>query len=762
MDSWHIHIQGRVQGVGFRPYVYRLAQEKELNGVVYNSEDGVHIKVLATEVRAKAFYSQILEQPPAKAKITKSSILATERSAYQDFQIIENQEENTATLQLTPDFALCENCRKEVSTTENRRAFYPFITCTECGPRYSIIKKLPFERNFTAMDSFEMCPSCHEEYTSPEDRRYHSQTNSCAACGIKLSLLNGEGREIEHDPRAIVKKVVPLWSQGEIIAIKGIGGYLLTCDASNAKAVHTLRNRKNRPSKPFACMYPNLESIQADFHIASSELQTLTNAVAPIVLLGLKKNQPQIALNEIAPGLDQIGVMMPYTPLYELLLQEFGKPIVATSGNISSASIVYEDDQVFSELSGIWDYVLTNNREIISSQDDSVMRITPRKKQSILIRRSRGLAPNYFDFNAVSKKTILALGASQKSAFSLLFGGQLYLSQYLGDLAHYESTENFVKTINHYLTLLNCKPEIILVDQHPAYYSTQYGKQLATDWNIKLIEIQHHYAHFAAILSEHDLMDQKSEVLGVIWDGTGYGDDQHIWGGEFLTYQQEEFKRIFHLTYSPHILNDKMVDEPRISALTHCFKNKEALPFLQEKFTAREWALYHKILAKENPIMTSSIGRLFDAVASLLGLMDVQTYEGEAALKLETIAQRYFDTLETNDQPHYISQKSYIEEVPKDEIIAGIIADLKNGLSKEQIAFKFHYSLVKIVEKIVAGTDARKIAFSGGVFQNGLLVDLMLIHLEENFQLYFHEQVSPNDENIALGQLAYYQILERT
>lgn len=762
MSIWHIHIQGRVQGVGFRPYAYRLAQEKELNGIVYNSEDGVHIKVSATESHAKAFYSQILEQPPAKAKITKSTMTAVEGAAYQGFQIVENQKKSTAGLQLPPDFALCENCRKEVHSSENRRAFYPFITCTECGPRYSIIKSLPFERTFTAMDDFQMCPVCNQEYGNPGDRRYHSQTNSCGECGVKLRLLNGEGKEIENLPRTIVKKVVSFWKKGKVIAIKGIGGYLLTCDTANAKAIKTLRNRKKRPSKPFACMYPNMDAIRAEFHIDTNESHNLTNAVAPILLLKLKKNRSQIALNEIAPGLDQIGVMIPYTPLYELLLHQFGKPIVATSGNISSASIVYEEADLFSELSGIWDYALTNNREIVNPQDDSVVRFTPQKKQSILMRRSRGLAPNYFDFIATNEKTILALGASQKSAFGLLFKKQLYLSQYLGDLAYYESTKNFTKTIDHYITLLRCKPEVILVDKHANYYSTQYGKQLATDLNIKLIEIQHHYAHFAAILSEHDLINQELKVLGVIWDGTGYGDDQHIWGGEFLTYRGGKFKRISHLSYSPHILSDKMANEPRISALVHCFKNKEALQLLQEKFTAQEWALYHKMLVKDTPVMTSSMGRLFDAVASLLGIMDVQTYEGEAALKLETIAQRYFDTLGTNDQLHYISQKSYIEEVPKDEIIAGIIEDLKNGLPKDQIAYKFHYSLVKIVEKIVAGTDAKKIAFSGGVFQNGLLVDLMLMHLEKKFQLYFHEQVSPNDENIALGQLAYYQILERT
>ena len=759
MNTWHIRIQGRVQGVGFRPYVYRLAQEKNLKGIVYNDIDGVHVYLSAQNKEALQFYNELLEHAPGLAKITAHTISEVKKRSFENFQILQNQEAKSVTLMPPPDFAICVNCRKEVLASDNRRAFYPFITCTQCGSRYSLIKKLPFEREFTAMDDFEMCSVCNKEYVNPEDRRYHSQTNSCHECGIRLSLLNSEGAEIETDPKLAVKKVITLWKEGKIVAIKGIGGYLLTCDASNAEAINTLRKRKHRPSKPFACMYPSMEYIQQEFLIDGSEIKALTSEIAPIVLVRLKKKKASIAVNEVAPGLNQIGVMLPYTPLYVLALQGYGKPIVATSGNLSNASIVFEDTALFSELLGIWDYVLTNNREIITSQDDTVIRFSPRKKQPILLRRSRGLAPNYFGpVSTGSQETILAMGASQKSVFGLLNQGLFYLSQYLGDLTYYENTKNYKRTINHYLKLLNCTPDVLLVDAHPNYYSTQYGHTLANELGSKLISVPHHFAHFASILSEHSLLKKQEKILGVIWDGTGYGTDGNSWGGEFLTYENRIFKRLLHLAYVPSILGDKMSMEPRIAALANCWGNTEATEMIKEKFTEQEWLLYQKILDKGQFVKTSSMGRLFDTVACLLGIMDIQTYEGEAALRLETLAQTYFDQSEIIEETNYISQISYIEEVTSNDIIEGVVNDLKSGMDLDQIAFKFHYALVKMVEKIAYSKGIEKLAFSGGVFQNALLVDLLQLHLDNNFQLYFNKEVSPNDENIALGQLAYYQI----
>lgn len=761
MKTWHIHIMGMVQGIGFRPYIFRLANERSLNGIVYNDLDGLHIQFVATKEAAIAFYNDVLKGAPSLAKITGHTIFKVNDQSFQDFQILQNQEVKIAALMLPPDFALCKSCRTEIISRDNRRALYPFTTCTQCGPRFSLISNLPFEREFTAMDEFKMCATCDEEYTNPENSRYHSQTNSCADCGINLSLKNSNGKEIENGTKEVIEKIVAFWKEGKVIAIKGIGGYLLTCDATNSKAINTLRIRKHRPSKPFACMYPNVEMVQQEFETHNSELEMLCGAVAPIILFKLKNRDTAIALNEVAPKLDWLGVMLPYTPLYQLLIGKFGKPIVATSGNISNASIVFEDDKVLSELSGIWDYVLTNNREIVTSQDDSVVRFSHLKKQQILIRRSRGLAPNYFG-QVPNKKApaTLAMGASQKSTFGLLSQGLFYLSQYLGDLGYFESAENYKRTIEHFMNLLNCRPEIILVDKHPNYFSTEYGKQLAGTYGAKLVYIQHHFAHFAGVLSEHSLLTKPEKVLGVIWDGTGYGDDGNNWGGEFLMYENREFSRLAHLSYKPSILGDKMALEPRISALAHSWQNSDALGMLKDKFNIQEWEFYQKLLNSNQPLKTSSMGRLFDGVACLLGIMDIQTYEGEAALRLEALAQTYFTHNDGFLDSYYISQISYLEEISTSFIIEGVVRDLNIGIDKNKIAFKFHNSLVKMVEEFAFANNMKKIALSGGVFQNGLLVDLMMIHLGTNFQLYFNQEVSPNDENIALGQLAYYQIIK--
>ncbi|TAI49258.1 carbamoyltransferase HypF [Flagellimonas allohymeniacidonis] len=761
MNTWHIHIEGRVQGVGFRPYVYRLALERDLTGVVYNALDGVHVKFSGSEDQAEEFYAAIIDKTPSLARITNHKITRETGERYKGFQILQDQSDVSASLMLPPDFAVCENCKNEVLLGKNRRSGYPFITCTQCGPRFSLITELPYERAFTTMEAYQMCHSCKQEYGDPRDRRYHSQTNSCTACGVRVALWNNKGQKIETNSQLAIEKIARLWEEGKIIAIKGVGGYLLTCDATNAKAIRTLRQRKHRPSKPFACMYPNINDVQRDCHIDSAEQQMLTGEVAPILLLPIKKKSVDVALSDIAPGLNQIGVMLPYTPLYLLLMQAFGKPVIATSGNLSNTSIVFEDKKIFMELSDIWDFALTNDREIVTPQDDSVVRFSPFKKQPILIRRSRGIAPNYFwPDTPTEQKTILALGASQKSAFGLLYGGLLYLSQYLGDLTFLDSTENLKRTIQYFINMLNCRPEIILVDKHPNYYSTEYGKYLADVYGGKLVSIQHHFAHFAGVLAEHSLIQKSERVLGIIWDGTGYGNDGNSWGGEFLVYENRKIKRLVHIAYVPLILGDKMATEPRLSALSHSGQNPAILPLLKDKFSTQEWKIYQRLLDNGSPLKTSSMGRLFDAVACLLGIMDTQTYEGEAALQLETMAQTYFDYHEGAAYSGYDTQISYLEGISTMPIIEGVVRDLNNGTSKNEIAFKFHYSLVRMVEEIALTNAMEKIAFSGGVFQNGLLVDLMIIHLEDTFQLYFHQQVSPNDEGIALGKLAYYQNIE--
>ncbi len=758
MTTWHIHVEGQVQGVGFRPFVFLLASQYQLKGWVMNTSDGVHVEINANEKNARAFYDALITKSPPLSRITRHEIYRTKPKCFDNFQIIHRQSALEPSLLLTPDFALCHACRAELQADQNRRNGYPFISCTHCGPRFSIIKALPYDRENTTMDAFAMCPACQQEYDNPLNRRYYSQTNSCPICSIQLTLFDSV-QEIASSPDTVIDAVVRCWREGKIVAIKGIGGYLLTCDANHQEAIRALRKRKYRPTKPFALMYPNVAMLQKVVEVQKEERQSLESQVAPIVLLALKKEKNSaISIENIAPGLRQIGVMLPYTPLYHLLLQKLGQPIVATSGNVSHSPILFKDHQARKELFSMADFILADNREIVVPQDDSVVKFTPVVQRRIVLRRSRGLAPTYVHANLEwTKQTVLATGAMLKSTFSFLHRGNTYISQYLGDLAHFDAQENYRHTMHHFFKLFDAKPEVILADKHPQYASTQYGERLAQALQVPFRQVQHHIAHFGAVLGENNLLHAQEPVLGVVWDGTGLGDDRQIWGGEFFTYEHYTFSRSSHFNYFDFILGDKMAKEPRIAALAACWKIVGAENFLKEKFNQTEWQLYAKMLAQGSPLKTSSVGRIFDAVASLLGIMDQQTYEGEAAMQLETLAWQYFQKKGLSFQESYFSENSYLEGIPTKDLMCGIMQDLKKGKGKVFIAAKFHFSLIHLVETVANHLKIKKIAFSGGVFQNSLLVDLMIYHLKE-FTLYFHQELAPNDENISFGQLVCDQI----
>ncbi|MEZ4956735.1 MAG: carbamoyltransferase HypF [Saprospiraceae bacterium] len=754
--TWHIHIEGQVQGVGFRPFVYKLAKEYGLNGWVNNATDGVHIEINATENVAQEFYGDLIMKAPALAQITKHIISIIDKKFFDNFEIIHSQQSGKTNLLLTPDFAICEDCRQELNDHKNRRNKYPFITCTNCGPRYSIIHQLPYDRVNTKMDVFKMCNNCLEEYENPLDRRYYSQTNSCLNCSVELTLYNANKNKIAFNQNQIIEAVVQFWKEGKIVAIKGIGGYILTCDAENTTALLALRKRKHRPSKPFALMYPDLESLN-DVHLEKEAEQELTNHVSPIVLLEWKGGENKLAF--IAPNLNQVGVMLPYTPLYDLLLKKFGSPIVATSGNISHSPIVFKNKKALNELSEIADYILTNNREITVPQDDSVVKFSFFKNEKIIIRRSRGLAPTYINAELEwPDKSILATGAMLKSTFSFLHQRNVYISQYLGDLEHFDTQQNYTQTIEHFFKIFNAQPEFILCDKHPEYPSTIFGNNLSEKLNTSLKTIQHHIAHFGAVLGENNLLHTESPVLGVIWDGTGLGDDGQIWGGEFFKYNNYNFIRCNHFDYFDFILGDKMPREPRISALSACWGIMGAEDFLKEKFNKTEWQVYAKILAKNNPLQTSSVGRIFDAVASLLGILDKQTFEGEAAMQLEALASDYFKKHGLDFTESYFTENPHDFRIPTKALLTNLILDLKKEKPKDFIAAKFHFSLVQIIKTVAENSAIKKLAFSGGVFQNSLLVDLIIHHLKPDYELYFHQQLSANDENISFGQLVCHQI----
>lgn len=759
MHTWHIHIEGQVQGVGFRPFIFSLARQQQLQGWVNNTVDGVHIVFNATADDAVLFKGQIMAQAPVLSKITGIRLSRSQPASFNRFEILHSQGQGEPQLLLTPDFAICPDCRRELTTPGNRRAAYPFITCTHCGPRFSIVHTLPYDREHTRMDTFQMCPACLREYEDPLDRRYYSQTNSCQSCGITQLLYDADRQPINQDPEEIIEEVVHHWNNGKIIAIKGIGGYLLTCDASQEQAIDILRQKKDRPSKPFALMVPNSDHLK-DYWVDPKELQALEDHVSPILLLG-KRATASIS-QSIAPGLDQVGVMLPYTPLFELLLMRFGRPIIATSGNKSHSPIVFQDQVALDQLVDIADYLLINNREIVVPQDDSVIKYSPTQKQKIILRRSRGLAPTFIRPDLVlTGQSILAMGAMLKSTFSLLHRQNLYISQYLGDLENFDTQQNYQHSLRHFLRLFQTQPELVLIDQHPTYPSSQLGAEWAQAWEVPVKAIQHHKAHFGALLGEHNLVDIQHPILGVIWDGTGLGEDGQIWGGEFFVYEDFDFERVQHFDYFDFILGDKMPKEPRISALSACWKVEGATAYLKNKFSSTEWQVYSKLLDRGSPLQTSSIGRLFDAVASLLDVSDSQSYEGEAAMRLEAMASAYCQRQAYDFPGSYWEGDLPLDGIPTNLLLHGIILDLQAGEAKDYIAAKFHFSLVESIEAVANQFEIKRIGFSGGVFQNSLLVDLILHHLQEKFELYFHQQLSPNDENISFGQVMVHQIEQK-
>jgi hydrogenase maturation protein HypF len=756
VDTFHIHIEGIVQGVGFRPFVYQLATHRGLVGWVNNTNDGLHIEISALQDKAEAFYQHIIRHPPKLATITRHEIQKSSYQEFTQFAIIESDSGSNPSLPLTPDFALCEDCRSEISNANDRRYEYAFTTCTNCGPRYSIITSLPYDRPNTMMADFEQCDECRAEYNNPLNRRHFSQTNSCPNCGISIMMHDEQLADEE------ISQIANYLDKGKILAIKGIGGFLLMCNAANREVIERLRERKNRPTKPFAVMYPNMEMIKADLQVSEEEEALFLDEVSPIVLLKPISDKLQINAESIAPGLNHIGCMLPYAPLFHLLLQQYQKPVIATSGNVSGSPIIYQNTEAHAELKDIADVIITNNRHIVIPQDDSVIKFSDQHRQKVILRRSRGLAPTFLHPGInLAHKNILAVGAQMKSSFAFTNKGQLYISQYLGDMDNYLTQNHYEHTINHFFQVFKAQPQIIIGDKHPDYFSTHYGLALAARLNVPFVPVQHHEAHFYAVLAENKLLNQPEEVLGVIWDGTGYGDDGEIWGGEFFLYKDGQAKRVAHIPYFPFILANKMPREPRVSALafgslSNDNKNPEEL---RNKFSKAEWSVYQRMLA-EPPLRTSSMGRVFDAMASIILDIDKTSFEGEAAMMLEAAASAYFSTKTIKEVNRYDIQSTEGKN-HFSNLFNLVMEDKNNGITNSEIAAKFHLSLVNLIRQEAEKQGVKKIAFSGGVFQNSLLIDLIKTILATDFELIFHQRLSSNDENISFGQLAYFTMHEK-
>ena len=746
--TFEIIISGQVQGVGFRPFVYGLAKKLQLKGSVSNNQDGVLIRINTSEEKAHEFLLAILSGAPEISFIQNHNVSEIAFSPYEDFQIVPSEKNHQINIPLTPDFAICESCKSEIRDVGNRRFGYAFTTCTNCGPRYSVTTMFPFERPNTTVSEFDMCLKCQTEYTNPEDRRFHSQTNSCSDCGIKLQLVDTDGREFNETQNNIIKKAAALIANGSILAIKNTNGYLLCRDANNKQAIQRLREKKRRPSKPFALLYPSIEKIKQDFEVSIPEEKALTSAIAPIVILNPKESISDLELESIAPRLHQLGIMLPSSSLLILLMDELKIPIIATSGNIHSSPIISKKEEAVEKLIGVADYFLHHDLEISFPQDDSVVRFGG--EHQITLRRSRGLAPNYMGNTSMKNQKVLAMGAHLKSTFTFTPNSHTYVSPYFGNLDSYDVSERFQESITKYTALFETEPEVVLVDSHPQYQSNIIGSQLATNWNAKLVSIQHHKAHFASVLGEHNLFESEEKILGVVWDGTGFGEDNSIWGGEFFSYHKNEMERLTHFEYVDWIAADKMAKEPRLSLLSVLPETDRHIA--KGKFSESEWKIYNKMLEK-NSLKTSSVGRLFDAVASLLLNIDSTSYEGEAAMLLENEASNYQDESYIN----FLSGNAY-QVIPTKTIIKGIHKAIEQGLPTAQIANSFIHTLSLVIINMANQNNYNYVVCSGGVFQNAILFKKLLEMAEKaHVELKFNRILSSNDENISLGQLWYHQ-----
>ncbi len=742
MKTLHFHIEGIVQGVGFRPFVYHLAKANHLSGWVKNGSDGVHIEVSGPARRINNFRDMLRISPPGNAVIKARHEKELDHHHHGPFKIITSETSGGKKVLFTPDYGMCDDCEQELNNPADRRYRYPFITCTQCGPRYSIIRDLPYDRPNTTMDWMVMCDRCQDEYDSPENRRHFSQTNSCPDCAVTMKYY--ERDRIISNQDMIIDYAAGQLLEGKVVAVKGIGGFLLLCDATNEDSVQALRWRKIRPDKPFALMYPRESMIRRDAHITTAERTAIYSPESPIVLLRKRHEQDTgLAADAVAPGLNRIGVMRPYAPLLSLISNAVNRPLVATSANVSGSPIIYENKVALDEPYDIADGILVHNRDIIMAEDDSVVRFT-RDGVRIILRRSRGLAPNYLPDVIRNNQSRLAVGASMKGTFALTQSSTTYVSQYLGDQDNYEAEESYHACLSHITNLLDFVPDVIYADMHPKYASTRYALELSRELDIPFELVQHHEAHFAAVLAENKLSESGKPVLGVIWDGTGYGHDGNIWGGEFMMFDGGKIEGFRRMKYFRHIMGDKMVREPRISALSILHESTHAGQ-LKQFFNDGEWNLYQGLLSK-GTLKSSSMGRLFDAAACLLGICEVSTYEGEAPSLLEAEAERF-------------DRKGQWEESPGDHLLdpayhlLQVLLRKNMGIHVQENAYHFHYGLVRTIVYVARLARVKRIACSGGVFQNGLLVELL--QSVPDIEVYLHKELSPNDENISFGQLAH-------
>ena len=795
-------IHGAVQGVGFRPFIFRLAAELGLAGWVKNTAQGVFLEVEGPRSALEQFLLRLESEKPPRSFIQSLEASWLDPAGCTGFEIRESDSSGDKTALVLPDIATCPDCLREIFDPANRRYLYPFTNCTHCGPRFSIIESLPYDRANTSMKKFQMCVRCQAEYDDPRDRRFHAQPNACPECGPQLELWEG-GRACEsadataesprfhkHGYEALLATANAI-RQGKIAAVKGLGGFHLMVAAHNDAAVQLLRERKNREEKPFALMFPSLEAVKGICEVSPLEERLLCSSEAPIVLLRKIANRKSQIANSIAPGNPHLGILLPYTPLHALLMAELGFPVVATSGNLSDEPICTDEQEARERLGGIADLFLVHNRPIARHVDDSIVRVTMGRE--LVLRRARGYAPLPITLHATRStlhaQTILAVGAHLKNTIALSVGPRVFISQHIGDLETGQAFAAFRRMIADFEILYATTPSVIAADLHPDYLSTKYAQELVrssgfsrsgppeggtTNGSLRYVGVQHHVAHVLSCMAENEL---EPPALGVSWDGTGYGPDGTIWGGEFFRVTETACERVAHLRPFRLPGGDQAVKEPRRAALGLLYElfgdaalEMKRLPPLKS-FSSAELTTFKTMLQRGlNSPFTSSAGRLFDAVAALAGLRQQTRFEGQAAMELEfacehiKTAEAYplriaeceppsgsKDAASKNSQLSTLNSQLRIDWAP---MVRAILADNEGGVPAGVISAKFHNALAETIVAVARRVGEARVVLSGGCFQNRYLTEQSVRRLrDEGFRPYWHQRVPPNDGGIALGQI---------
>jgi len=745
-----IKVNGVVQGVGFRPFVYRIAHEHGVTGWVRNTSGNVEIVVEGKESAVYKFVAALKAEAPPLARIDHIDVASCSPHGYTGFEIRESLSAAGEYQLVSPDIATCSDCRREIFDPDDRRYRYPFTNCTNCGPRFTIIDDIPYDRANTTMRKFRMCKLCQREYDDPLNRRFHAQPNACPECGPRLSLVDNKGNPVACDDSLAAS--ARLLHDGKILAIRGLGGFQLACDATDVKVVKLLRKRKRRPSKPFALMFTSIEEIEKHCLVSKKEKELLRSPEAPIVLLKWKHKESNVA-PAVADRLNYLGAMLPYTPLHHLLMSDAGVPLVMTSGNFSEEPIAKDNDEALRRLGGIADYFLLHDRDIYARYDDSVC-IVEREPQTV--RRARGYAPYPIKLGFESLQ-ILACGAELKNTFCLTRGRHAFVSQHIGDMENVETLEHYEDTVELYKRLFRVEPVAIAHDMHPEYLATKYAHRVGESSDLRMVPVQHHHAHIVSCMADNAV---AGPVIGVALDGTGYGTDGAIWGGEFLVAELGRFDRVGHLEYVPLLGGEAAIRKPYRMALSYIWSllgdnfPLDGLPL--GKIDRGELALLKQQLRRGlNCPLTSSTGRLFDAVSAIAGVCEEISYEAQAAIELEMAAEGA--PRSSKLYPFKIVERNGLRVVKLAKLIAAIVKDVRAGVPAPRVSLRFHRTVAQIVREMCSSiskdTGIKTVALSGGVFQNRLLARLTVDLLEaDGFKVLTHRDVPCNDGCISLGQ----------